>query len=463
MLDILTDTVQHGVAQQEQKLHRQPAAAATRPPQRRRPQRQPQGQPQHHRRPQQQSKGQPQGRPQQPRTPQAHGDSSSQQQAQGNIPAEQQNHQSKGPPQQQQEQRWRHPELQHESFQQHLQLDDNQAQLTSGVQQQPSATRRRNQNNFQPASEVSVAGIPETVADNKIEGLRRKPKPFALPGRFVNLNRAGQNVKGISQYREKPLPHSSTLNRHKKPEFLLSRNVTYQSENPSRILRNKNRRRRPKPTTQRNKEVTNHFPAPLNRRLPFSKRRPTTFPADDVTPSGNRQHRPLADSTTLESDQHHVSISRGNSTDYFEPPPMELLNPKPNTWRGSGIDQTPSDTQPKIWKQAKYKKNWNPGTKDDDESDENNSDNNLNSGSSHAFYPATITPAQTTTSSTTPDDDVLSEGSPTSSPPGSDSINVHDVLSAIQMDTGVPIKWLPDPKLNHKMGDECKEKPTDNT
>lgn len=394
MLDILDDTVEQGVTQQPQ-LHLQPAASQS---QQRRPQQQQQRRPQQqNRRPQQQQNRRPQ-------------------------------------------QRWRQRRP-------HLQKQGRPHVLHST---QPLTAWRRKQNVTEPQHQRHPAsrGATESIGakilrnkngENENEGAsnsKASPSsgpnlqnaqiaPFSLPGRFVNTNR--KEPDNIT-YQFEP-PHSGTSQKSHK-ERIMFPNTKYHPGNPLNKFEYPHRHRRP-PITPPRSDVY-HFEDSSGER-----QRPSNIPKGEVNsqkhPSGAGQGRGPN------------RTSEGNLTRLD--PPVELLNPRPNIWRGSGLNQLPSGDQSRLWNQNA---NQNEGQNILDEDTKR-----LESPASHATDP--LTPTVATTLKSTATDRPVDEATAITSPTGVDWLGYQDVLSALHLGNGVPIKWIPKGKVHLEVKDVDEE------
>nr|XP_045597357.1 transcription factor mef2A-like isoform X2 [Procambarus clarkii] len=168
-------------------------------------------------------------------------------------------------------------------------------------------------------------------------------KPFSRPGNFVNTNEKGQGTDNVIYDFERPHRLKTLQNRPKRP----NEDVINNFERPSNTTRTPGRRRRP--ITQPRNNVTSHvdFPAGYSH-------------VPDARTSASNQSDGIISHKIHPSEVHRwpttrlrPDISPRNDSTYYFASPLDLLNPKPNTWMASGTNQTPSERHSTIWNQNK--------------------------------------------------------------------------------------------------------------
>ncbi|XP_071553114.1 uncharacterized protein [Panulirus ornatus] len=246
----------------------------------------------------------------------------------------------------------------------------------------------------------------------------------AFYGRFVRLEREEQDGDSVAYQFERPgLAASQIRQRVVAPRHDTQHHLQQPSGHPAR------RRRPPSPSGD-----VSHFEDPSGKDpRPFqtpvggatSHKRPSGLPQ---RPNKGRPH------TTPREEEVYLK------------PPLELLNPKPNTWRGSGINQLPSRRHSHLWNRNV---SLDEGQHILDEGD------TPIPPSSHASYPGTSTllaappPPPAPSVSTPLEDGQVDKTSSTSATTSATALLHHElgyreIISALRFANGVAINWIPD-------------------
>ncbi|XP_042212950.1 uncharacterized protein LOC121860004 isoform X1 [Homarus americanus] len=258
--------------------------------------------------------------------------------------------------------------------------------------------------------------------------------PFSLPGSFVNTHRRRQEIDNVTYYYERPVLSEAIQNRRTKPATA-KKDVPYYSERPPSPARNPDQRRRPTKPLRGNVVSESEFAA--GHTHVSGQQRPINLRGDEIN---YHRKQPSEAAQGSNNRRRPVITARDNATSHIQPP-LGLLNPKPNTWRGSGIDQTPSQRHSTIWSQNKSKiKDQSASTPPED--DANTNGDTTASSSSQEFYPTTLTPATSPTTSSAGGSGGVAASEDSDMPDYND-------LSLFQLQYGVPINWIPGDKMNH--------------
>ncbi|XP_045597357.2 probable basic-leucine zipper transcription factor Q isoform X2 [Procambarus clarkii] len=264
-------------------------------------------------------------------------------------------------------------------------------------------------------------------------------KPFSRPGNFVNTNEKGQGTDNVIYDFERPHRLKTLQNRPKRP----NEDVINNFERPSNTTRTPGRRRRP--ITQPRNNVTSHvdFPAGYSH-------------VPDARTSASNQSDGIISHKIHPSEVHRWPTTRlrpdifpRNDSTYYFASPLDLLNPKPNTWMASGTNQTPSERHSTIW-------NQNKGTTNDQITP---SDGDLYRTT---LPPATAAPTLVARGAGRASSRIKKLSS--STPPGLPAIMHSQDLAGLRLEKGVPLKWIPDGTGNYrKRAEDAGVKQSSNT